>query len=423
MNILMMTNTYLPFVGGVERSVEIFTNEYRNMGHRVIIVAPRYENMPSEEHDVIRVPALQHFNGTDFSVQLPIPGLLNTALRDFKPDIVHSHHPFMLGDSALRVAAQFKVPIVFTFHTYYEYYTHYVPGNSSALKRFVVSLATGYANLCDAVFAPSNAVAAELVRRGVSSRIDVVPTGIPIDTFSKGDGRVFRDRAGIPRNAFVAGFVSRIAAEKNMDFIIAALRKHLEQDVSAHFLVIGNGPLESHVAGAFGDTAFAHRFHLMGTLTGPELIDAYHAMDVFVFASQTETQGLVLTEAMAAGVPVIALSGPVINELVTDFSNGRVLAFERPDEFAAALRWYRELGRGKRKAIRTNAMKSALPYSKEACSLRAVRIYSRLFRISPRNSYENIPDSAWSKAVRVIRMELELLRNMTRATGAAMGSA
>ena len=104
MNILMMTNTYTPIIGGLEKSVQTFTEEFRKRGHRVIVAAPTFEGMPTGEKDVIRVPAIQHFNGTDFSLQLPIPGFLNEKLNDFRPDIVHAHHPFLMGGTALRVA-------------------------------------------------------------------------------------------------------------------------------------------------------------------------------------------------------------------------------------------------------------------------------------------------------------------------------
>src|SRR5262245_52913321 len=118
-NILMMTNTYKPLVGGLEKSVESFAHEFRALGHRVIIVVPEYQGMPTED-DLIRIPAVQHFNGSDFSVQLPIPGVLFEALGNFRPDIVHSHHPFFIGDTALRVASRYNAPLVFTHHTLYE---------------------------------------------------------------------------------------------------------------------------------------------------------------------------------------------------------------------------------------------------------------------------------------------------------------
>src|SRR5580698_4103842 len=112
MNILMMTNTYKPMLGGLEKSIESFTKEFRAQGHRVLIVAPEIEGMEAEE-DVIRIPALQNFNGSDFSIQLPIPHILEEALGSFRPDIIHSHHPFLIGDTALRVAAKYNVPLVF----------------------------------------------------------------------------------------------------------------------------------------------------------------------------------------------------------------------------------------------------------------------------------------------------------------------
>ena len=291
MNILMMTNTYLPFVGGVERSVEIFTGEYRKMGHRVVIVAPRFKEMPENEYDVIRVPALQKFNGTDFSLQLPIPGILNSTLKKFKPDIVHSHHPFMLGDSALRVAAQFKAPIVYTYHTFYERYTHYVPGDSPALKRFVSALATGYANLCDYVFAPSVSVERELLHRGVLSPITVVPTGIELGRFLRGQRDEFRRKMGIPGRAMVVGFVSRLAPEKNIEFLARSVKKYMEKNRHAFFLLIGSGPSEEDIKKIFNTDALRNRFLPAGTLVGQKLVDAYHAMDVFVFTSLDRDPG------------------------------------------------------------------------------------------------------------------------------------
>jgi len=171
----MMTNAFTPHVGGVARSVQAFTDGYRKRGHWVLVVAPEYENMPEKEADVIRIPAIQHFNGSDFSVILPIPGFLTSAIEKFRPDIVHAHHPFLIGETALRLAHIHELPLVFTHHTMYEQYTHYVPADSRSLKRFVINLSTGYANLCDPVFAPSESVASTLINRG----IEVVSIEVP----------------------------------------------------------------------------------------------------------------------------------------------------------------------------------------------------------------------------------------------------
>ena len=192
MKTLMLTNTYLPHVGGVARSVVAFATELRRRGHRVLIVAPEFENCPADEIDVVRVPAVQNFNGSDFSVRIPIPGFLTSTVTQFEPDIVHSHHPFLMGDTALRIAAARDLPLVFTHHTMYEQYTHYVPVKSPLLSRFVIDLTTGYANLCNAVIAPSESVAEILRSRGVTAPIDVIPTGVDIARFEAGDGQSVR---------------------------------------------------------------------------------------------------------------------------------------------------------------------------------------------------------------------------------------
>ena len=189
MRVVMMTNTYLPHVGGVARSVDGFSRALRDEGVRVMVVAPEFPGMATDETDVVRVPAIQRFNGSDFSVRLPVPGLLDEPLERFQPDLIHAHHPFLLGDTALRVASARGLPLIFTHHTLYEEYTHYVSTESEAIKRFVIDLSTGYANLCDHVIAPSQSVAVLLQQRGVTSPITVVPTGVELDRFAKRSGR------------------------------------------------------------------------------------------------------------------------------------------------------------------------------------------------------------------------------------------
>jgi 1,2-diacylglycerol 3-alpha-glucosyltransferase len=201
MNICMFTNTYLPHVGGVARSVQFFTEDLIGMGHRILVVAPSFPKDTETAGDlpeVIRVPALQHFNGSDFSVRIPLPFYINQQIEKFVPDVVHSHHPFLLGDAAIRVARKWKLPLVFTHHTLYEQYTHYIPLELDALKEFVVRLATLYANLCSRVVAPSRSIALLLRERGVRRPIEVIPTGVDISFFAAGNGKKFRRDSDLP---------------------------------------------------------------------------------------------------------------------------------------------------------------------------------------------------------------------------------
>jgi len=183
--------------------------------------------------------------------------------------------------------------------------------------------------------------------------------------------------------------------------------------------MIGTGPSEQQVIDFFSEKDLAPRFHHAGKITGEKLVDAYHSMDVFAYASQTETQGLVLTEAMASGVPVIALDGPVINEIVRDGVNGRLLKRHTVEYFSDALAWAARIKEHKMQALKQNAQSTAAPFSRELCAERALHIYNALLRRKRRNFIDH-NDSAWSRAKRMIKAELDLLRIMTKATGAAI---
>ena len=335
MNILMLSNTFTPHVGGVARSVETFTAEYRRRGHRVLIVAPEFPDMPQQETDVVRISAIQNFNASDFSVALPIHPQLGDAVDAFGPDVVHAHHPFLLGITALRLARHRGLPLVFTHHTLYEQYTHYLPGDSPVLKRFAIELATRYANLTDRVFAPSESIRELLRERGVTTPIAVVPTGVCLERFAQGDGPGFRRLTGIPETACVVGHLGRLAPEKNLEFLAEAVADFMRGNSGAHFLVIGSGPSEAAIRELLARSGVVERLHIAGILQQQQLADALHAMDVFAFASTSETQGMVLTEAMAAGLPVVALDAPGAREVVRDMHNGRLLTQATPAAFGA----------------------------------------------------------------------------------------
>lgn len=417
MNILMMSNTYTPIVGGLERSVKNFTAAYRRRGHRVLVVAPKMEGMPKREEDVVRIPSFQSFDGSAFAIKLPVPAELTRALVKFRPDIIHAHHPFLVGNTALRLAHTHKVPLVFTHHTLFEQYTHFLPIDTPAMQRFVVELATGYANLCDRVFAPSESVATLLQERGVETPIDVVPTGLVLARFGGfGHSRgAVRASLGVPADAFVVGHVGRLSPEKNLEFLSRAVATFLSNTPRAHFLVIGQGPSEEAILHACQKAGAGTRVHMAGTLSGPSLAKAYSAMDVFAFASKSETQGLVVTEAMASGVPVVAIDASGVREVVEDRRNGRLLAEEHPGRFAEALAWVASRSPEEYDSLRRAARATAERFSMARCADRALEIYASLRRGSGRKAAHR-----WTQALRRVRAEWDLLKNAAKATGAAV---
>ena len=417
MNILMMTNTFTPFVGGVSRSVTAFTQECRKAGHRVVVVAPVFDGMPESEEDVIRIPAIQDFNGSDFSVALPVPGFLSSHLERFKPDIVHSHHPHLLGNTAVRIAGRLGRPLVFTHHTMYEHYLHYVPAEANRLRQFVIALVTGYCNLCDRVIAPSRSVADILRERQVVTPIEVIPTGVDVKRFRRGDGQGFRRSHRIPRSAFVAGYVGRLAPEKNLAFLTEAMCTCLADVRRGRFLVVGSGPSGNEIRDTFERAGLGARLHLAGSLEGQDLVNAYHAMDVFVFASQTETQGMVLTEAMSAGKPVVALDGPGVREVVRDRYNGRLLEDASSVDFASAVAEMMAMPAPQRERCKQAARETAGQFAMARCGRQLMDVYEDLREQRPSGPKD---ESGWHQAAEEIRSEWELLKNMAEAVGQAL---
>ena len=375
MNILMMTNTYFPIVGGLEQSVFSFSEEFRALGHEVLIVTPTFNGAPVEEPGVIRLPAFQKFNGTIFSVNFPVSGLLTRLMKEFSPDIVHSHCPFFMGDLALRISRQHAIPLVFTYHCMFEEYVQDWPVQNEGVKRYIVKLAAGYANFVDRLIVPCESVQEILLKRGVKTPMEVVATGIDLKRFAKGDGKVFREQNQIPLDALVIGHTGRLAAEKNLDFLVNCMIEVLKKEPRAHALIVGRGSSEKMIKDTFEKAGLEKRLHLVGVLHYQHLVDAYFAMDVFAFASLSETQGIVLIEAMASGVPVVALDAPGARDVVKDHHNGRLLnQMDQPSFVDALLEVLRCSGEGSQ-AMKQAARTTAEKYSIELSAKRMLEVY------------------------------------------------
>ncbi|PTX97989.1 glycosyl transferase family 1 [Opitutus sp. ER46] len=418
----MMTNTYLPHVGGVARSVSTFAHEFVRLGHEVLVVAPNFDGKPlppEREAIVERVPSLQNFNGSDFSVRLPFAAALSERIDAFQADIIHAHHPFLLGDTALRVALNKNVPIVFTHHTRYEDYTHYVPF-SETLREVAIELPTHFANLCDGVIAPSESIARLIRKRGVTAPMTVVPTGIDVAAFAQANRARGRTRHGISADAFVVGHVGRLAPEKNLPFLGEAVALFLREHPHARFLVIGDGPGRAELEAQFTAHGVREQLILAGKRTGAALREAYRAMDLFAFASRSETQGMVVAEAMAAHLPVVALNASGVREVV-DAGNGELLpATATSADFAAALQALAD-DPGRRGALATGAATAAHAFSRERSAARVLAFYEEIRRATrARRLLHDL--HPWAALLQRVGLEWDILSARTQTLAAAVFS-
>jgi len=420
MNILVMTNTFTPHVGGVARSIEQFTDQYRQLGHRVKVIAPEFDNMSVEERDVVRIPAVRNFNHTDFSFITPVPHPLKNLLAGFEPDIIHSHHPFLVGSVALRISHSLEIPIVFTHHTKYEDYTHNVSLEGELVRKFAQNIATNYANTCDQVFAPSQSMLQEISNRGVTTRIDVVPTGVQTDFYRSGNGMTVRHELGISQDTFVVGHLGRLTKEKNIPFIaksVATFLERIETKSNACFVVFGDGPANTLIEAEFDRAGLGHKLVMAGPRNKSQLPDAYHCMNVFAFASQSETQGMVLTEAMASGVPVIAIDASGVREVLSDRINGRMLNEQSVDKFADALQWIHELDQDAYRQLVKNALTTANEFSMSKTARTALEHYERLLEGSVHHRPEDF--SVWVEAMLAFETEWQVVKNLIKAAADA----
>jgi endonuclease/exonuclease/phosphatase family metal-dependent hydrolase/glycosyltransferase involved in cell wall biosynthesis len=418
MKILMMTNTYAPMVGGIEESIRSFTRELERLGHQVVIVAPEGEGVPLNEAGVIRLRAIQNVNNSNFSIALPMSSLLQELVKTFTPDVIHCHHPFWMGDIALRLSSQFNIPLVFTYHTMFEQHMHYLPVQNDGVKRFIVELFAGYANIADQVIVPSESVRSILLERKVKAPIDVVPTGVDLQKFSKGDANALRKRLGIPQDAVVIGYIGRLALEKNLEFLSRAVAAYLQKEVKAHFLIGGDGPLKDVIKKIFDEQGTGSRLHFAGVVKGQGLVDCYHAMNVFAFASVSETQGIVLVEAMAAGIPVVAIDSPGVREVVKDGYNGRLVFEEDQSNFIEALAWCLKQPFGEFGQLKKNAQVTAKEFAVDFCAQKLLKSYQKVMvkeYVSPEHK-----DSSWYSLSGRLKNEWDMFKNMMSAGGAAI---
>jgi glycosyltransferase involved in cell wall biosynthesis len=211
--------------------------------------------------------------------------------------------------------------------------------------------------------------------------------------------------------------VGRLAPEKNLGFLSEAMAVFLEADSRAHILIAGEGPSKQEIQDILSRHGQSGRLHITGVLDPSQLADAYHAMDVFAFASKSETQGMVLTEAMAAGVPIVALDASGVREVVRNETNGRLLHEETPETFAAALKWLADLPSTKIQALRQGALETAESFSMPQTAARAIARYETLRKQAfVERSYEF---EQWQRTLHLIETEWEILKGIAESAGAA----
>lgn len=328
LRVAIFTNTYRPFIGGVPISIDRLRTGLETLGDQTLVAAPSYPTADPDDNDrVVRSGALLAFGDErEFRIANIFRPSVWRRVRDFAPDIIHVHQPFWMGSLGLWMARRLDVPCVFTYHTRLEHYAHMVPIPGRLFRNLIAHwLVRRFANKCDGVVVPTVSAREYLGAIGVRTRIVVQPTGVDIEAFRCAD----RDRVSELRSqvgnegGLVLLSVSRLSEEKNLDFLLDGMdrvRRRVDHDV--RLVLIGDGPERSRLAERIERDDLESNIILAGAVPPDDLPPHYLAADLFVFSSLSETQGMVILEAMAAGLPVVAIRSSGIDDLLVDGTNG-----------------------------------------------------------------------------------------------------
>jgi len=341
MLILMISDVYFPRINGVSTSIQTFMHELTQLGHEVTLIAPDYggesRTVFDAETGIIRIPARKvWFDPEDRFMQRRAIQRIVAHLKKRDYDLVHIQTPFVAHSLGVWLADQLSVPCVETYHTYFEEYLyHYLPLLPKQLMRYLAKQFTLRAcNQVDQVIVPSTAMRDVLTQYGVKTTMQILPTGLPQQDFTRGNGNRFRYRMGIAVERPVMVTIGRVAFEKNIDFLVDVTHQVRRSIANILFLIAGEGPMQSHLKRRIQNEGLEENIQLIGYLERErELKDCYSAADVFVFASRTETQGLVLLEAMAQGTAVVSTAMMGTRDVLQE-RQGCLIAEEQVELFA-----------------------------------------------------------------------------------------
>lgn len=329
MKIAYFTDSYYPMLNGVTISIDYFTQEQRKKGHTVYIFSPEIPGYTDDRPDVFRFSSLRVTN-SEPQVRVPLvpPYEIIRDISQMDFDIIHAHGNGFFSLLGYQVAKLKGVPYVATFHTELTKYTHYFLKGKVLKPQMMERFLRVMGNLCDQVITPSEKMKDALRKYGVKKPITVIPNFIHLEKFKNAKNTGYlRNRFSIPQDVPIILTVGRMGYEKNFPFLIKVFEKLSKEEKKSHLVLIGHGTeLET-----FKDMAdklhIADRIHFTGKILGAEMPKMYKEADIFVFPSKTETQGMVVLEAAAAGLPIVVGTDKAYLGMVDDQENGFVVPY------------------------------------------------------------------------------------------------
>jgi glycosyltransferase involved in cell wall biosynthesis len=379
MRIAIFTNNYLPNPYGVSMSIESFRSEFEKRGHTVYIFAPQTKGYVDKNPNVFRFSSFDINYKISFPLAIPFSQRIDKILEKLEIDIIHSQHPNLLGNAAKKWAKKKNVPLVFTWHTLYDKYMNFVPliPNAWAAK-WAIRNAVRYANKCDQVIVPTKSIKQIIESWGVTNKnILDIPSGVNEKEFENLQGAEVRKKYNIAENETLAFIIGRLTAEKNVDFLMRAMSIALKQKPELKFMISGEGYAVEFMQKIAKENKVENQVIFTGLIPHAEIKNYFAAADFFVYASKSETQGMILTEAQYMGLPIVAVNATGAKDIIQNDETG-FLTSENEKEFSDAVIKLSENAE-LRKKFSENAKKIAKEnYTASVCAEKMLAVYKKL---------------------------------------------
>lgn len=415
MKILITTDAYDAMVNGVAVSVKNLSSALGEAGNDVRILTLSQTRHSYRDGNVYYIGSIPLKIYPDVRATFAFHSPLLEDIVDWEPDVIHSQSEFFTFVFARKLARLLHIPFIHTYHTLYEYYTHYFCPSKSLGHKIVSVGSRMICNRANAVIAPTLKTAGILEGYGVDSEIRVIPTGLDLGKFelekfeevacdtmlseTRTCSNNLKVRLHIPEDAPVIVTLGRLAREKNIDFLIQQMQHPSLREMGLHLLIVGDGPDRERLESLAHHLRLENTVHFTGMVAPENVARFYRLGNAFVSASSSETQGLTYIEAMACGLPLLCLEDPCLESVLISGHNG--FYFKNADEFVQHCCRLFESNHILN-VMGQNALSFASNFSKETFAMRASQLYMETILNSGREiekctKFACIPKQIWRK--------------------------
>jgi glycosyltransferase involved in cell wall biosynthesis len=322
MRIAFFTDAYPPQINGVATTVEELRGSLVNRDHKVYIVAPAYPKFKDQCKDVLRLRSVRLWKNPELRVSYMFPDRILQKVLQLDVDIVHGFSGGATPSLGLTLAKLKRKPYIFTYSTRWNKYTHYILKGRVIKPKAMEKMVELYCNVCTHIIAPAQYVKDELISFGVKRPITVIPNGVNITKFKPAKNNDLREKLGLLENDKIVLCVARLAKEKSLDFLIKTFARYAKDNPNAYFVIAGDGPERANLQKLITDLNIDNKIFLLGMVPYQEIPQVYNGADVFIFASQTETEGMIVPEALSSGLPVLAVRDRVFEQFIESGKDG-----------------------------------------------------------------------------------------------------